>query len=241
CVPASACRRPERLPGGRARPRMRPKPPHSCRRRPLHSRPMPPRIARALTHYALLVVLLAGLGFFLLYPLALMIRGGFAADPATGTGWTLVHLRLIFEDPASLRGITNALLIACCTTLLSALIALPLAILSAQYRFPFKTALNAAVLVPLILPPFVGALGMRAILGRQGALNEILGVDWDVLGSAKFLGVVIVEALHLYPIFFLNATASLANLDPALNESAENLGAGPWKRFFRITLPLIRP
>src|SRR5437016_5058948 len=49
------------------------------------------------------------------------------------------------------------------------------------------------------------------------------------------------RALSLYPIIYLNATAALANLDPALNEAAENLGAGPVRRFFRITLPLVRP
>jgi iron(III) transport system permease protein len=87
----------------------------------------------------------------------------------------------------------------------------------------------------------VGAIGLRAILGRQGALNALLGSDWDVLGEGRFWGVVIAEALHLYPIIYLNATAALANLDPALGESAENLGAGAARRFFRITLPLIRP
>ena len=69
----------------------------------------------------------------------------------------------------------------------------------------------------------------------------MLGSDFDPLGHGKFWGVVIVEALHLYPIIYLNATASLANLDPALEESAENLGARAWRRFFTITLPLIRP
>ncbi|MEX0876285.1 MAG: iron ABC transporter permease, partial [Phycisphaerales bacterium] len=119
---------------------------------------------------------------------------------------------------------------------------LPLAVLSARFSFPGKKILNASILVPLILPPFVGAIGIRALLGREGALNAMLGTDWDVLGGgAKFWGVVIVMALHLYPIIYLNATASLANLDPALGESAENLGAGGWRRFFKVTLPLIRP
>jgi iron(III) transport system permease protein len=97
------------------------------------------------------------------------------------------------------------------------------------------------VLVPLILPPFVGALSTRAILGREGALNALLGTDWDVLGDAKFWGVVVVQALSLYPIIYLNATAALANLDPALGEAAENLGASWRRRLLKITLPLVRP
>ncbi len=196
---------------------------------------------RNLIQYGLLLGILAVLGMFLLYPIGLTVRGGFAADITTGQGWTLDHLMLVFKDPTRVSGIINAFKIAVATTMLCIILSLPLAVLSARFDFPFKKVLNASVLVPLILPPFVGAIGIRALLGREGSLNALLGTDWDVLGQGKFWGVVAVMALHLYPIIYLNATASLANLDPALDESAENLGAGGWKRFFKITLPLIRP
>ncbi len=196
---------------------------------------------RNLIQYGLMGSILFVLGVFLLYPIALTVRGGFASDPATGSGWTLDHLILIFRDPNLVGGIVNAFKIAVATTALCIIISMPLAVLSARYTFPGKKLLNASILVPLILPPFVGAIGIRALLGREGALNALLGTDWDVLGQAKFWGVVAVMALHLYPIIYLNATASLANLDPALDESAENLGASGWRRFFKITLPLIRP
>lgn len=201
---------------------------------------------RNASRYLLLVVLLLGLAFFLLYPIALTVAGGFAADPARGLGlnpdtWTLVHLKLALADPVVRDGLLNSFLIAVCTTFLCIVISLPLSVFSAWYRFPGKKLFNAAILVPLILPPFVGAIGVRALLGREGAFNALFGTDFDILGQGKFFGVVLLEALHLYPIIFLNAAASLANLDPALNESAENLGAGPWRRFFKVTLPLIRP
>lgn len=191
--------------------------------------------------YSLLVLVLGFLVLFLLYPIALTIRGGFADDVATGEGWTLRHVALVFRDPVLVQGLVNALKIAVATTTLSMVLALPLAFLSAKYRYPGKMFWNALVLVPLILPPFVGAIGARAIMGRAGAFNALFGTDFDILGGAKFWGVVVVMALSLYPIIYLNATAALANLDPALDEAAENLGAGPWRRFFRITLPLIRP
>ena len=190
---------------------------------------------------ALCLAMIAFLAIFLLYPIGLTVRGAFAADAATGTGFTLEHVRLIAKDPVLVRGLINAGLIAVCTTALSIIIALPLAVLSARYRFPLQGAFQSAILAPLILPPFVGAIGVRALVGREGMLNTLLGTEFDILGNARFWGVVAVEALHLYPIIYLNATAALANLDPALDESAENLGAGPWRRFFTVTLPLIRP
>lgn len=198
-------------------------------------------LPRGAVHQALLILVLVVLAAALLYPIALTVRGGFAADPATGQGWTFEHIVLVFKDPTTLHGLLNALKIALFTTTLCALIALPLAILSAGHSFPFKRLFEAAILVPLILPPFVGAIGVRAILGLEGAINTLLGTSFDPLGQARFWGVVIVEALHLYPIIYLNATAALANIDPAMSEAAENLGAKSWRRFTRITLPLIRP
>lgn len=192
-------------------------------------------------HYLLMGVILALLAWFLLVPILMTVRGGFASDPATGRGFTLDHLHLVFLDPLNREGLMNSGLIALCTTTICMVMALPLAILNAGYTYPGKRMLNAAALVPLILPPFVGAIGLRALLGREGALNALLGSHFDILGHGRFWGVVIAEALHLYPIIYLNATAALANLDPALNESAENLGAGPVRRFSRVTLPLIRP
>ncbi|MBL8764028.1 MAG: iron ABC transporter permease [Phycisphaerae bacterium] len=177
----------------------------------------------------------------LIYPVALTLRGAFFSDAATRTGFTLINLRLVFEDPNLVAGLANALKVAAASTLLSVLLGLPLAVMSARYRYPLKGMFNALILVPMILPPFVGAVAMRLLLGREGSFNTLFGTAYDVLGEARFWGVVVVNALHLYPIIYLNAAAALANLDPALDEAATNLGAGPARRFFMITLPLIRP
>ena len=193
-----------------------------------------------------MLALLAYFAAFLIYPIWLTVEGAFQSRARDG-GFTLFHILVIFEDPALRQGLANTFGIAVCTTTLCFLLALPLAILNARCDFPLKNAFAALVLVPLILPPFVGAIGLNHILGRAGALNALLinlglietGIDF--IGKGGFWAIVAIEALHLYPILYLNATAALANLDPALDEAAENLGAGAWRRFFGITLPLIRP
>lgn len=199
------------------------------------------RILRAVPPYALLIGVSALLGVFLVYPIYLTVRGGFASDVSQGTGFTLDHIAMVFRDPAARLGLFNSFKIAAGTTCLAMLIGVPLAVLSAQFRYPGKSFFNAMALVPLILPPFVGAIGVRAILGREGALNALLGTDLDILGSAKYWGVIGVQSLSLYPIIFLNATAAIANLDPALDEAARSVGASWRRRFVSITLPLIRP
>ncbi len=217
------------------------------------------RTRRTVWQYALLGMCLGVLLLFLVYPILLTVYGAFIGTNAQGkTAFTLNNIAMIFQDPRLRSGLFNSLRIAATTTTLTILIGLPLAVLGARYRFPLKSFFNAAILVPLILPPFVGAIGLKALLGREGAINALLDAlrpllggegglgfivpgPFDVVGNAKFFGVVAVQALALYPIIYLNATAALANLDPALDEAAENLGAGWWRRFTRITLPLVRP
>ena len=109
--------------------------------------------------------------------------------------------------------------------------------------------LSGLLLVPMIMPPFVGAIGMRQFFARYGSVNLLLArlhlgnlavpIDW--LGDSGFWGVVILLTLNLYPIMFLNLSAAMSNVDPSLLESAQNLGAGPWKVFRTITVPLVLP
>ncbi|HMN40503.1 MAG TPA: iron ABC transporter permease [Phycisphaerales bacterium] len=211
--------------------------------------PHPPllrRLARLTSAYALWSVLMLVLGAVLIYPIILTVSGAMFEKGADGAShFTLKHVSIALSDPGIRECLFNSVKMACTTTTLCILVAVPLAILSAKYIYPLKGVFNALVLVPLILPPFVGAIGMSALLGREGAINAVLGHVGigmiDFLGHGKFWGCVIVDALHLYPIIYLNAAAALANLDPALEEAADNLGCGPWKKLFTITLPLIRP
>ncbi len=197
---------------------------------------------------AIAVYLIVGLffGAFFLYPIALTVGGAFR--DANG-GLTLDYIFGVFQNPIYREGLQNAFLLAICSTLATIALALPLAWLADRFEFPGKKLLTALVLVPMILPPFVGAIGLKQILGLQGSLNvllEYLGLmdpahPFDWLGNGRFWGVVLLNALHLYPILFLNLTAVLANVDPALDEAAENLGCTGFRKFWKITLPLIMP
>jgi iron(III) transport system permease protein len=198
-------------------------------------------------HYVMFGLCFAVLAVFLLWPISLTVTGA-VWDPAHG-GWTLIHLKRVFEDPILREGVVNSFIIAFWVTGLSILIAGPLAWISARYEFPGKKLLSGLVLLPLVLPPFVGAIGLQNLLGKYGSVNAALVwlglIDWsdpiDFFGSARLSGVIIVEALHLFPIIYLNLIAAIANLDPSIEEAAINLNAGRWMRFRRIIFPLILP
>ncbi len=182
---------------------------------------------------------------FLILPIFQVVKTGFFNREGH---FTFGYVGLIFHDPLLVRGLLNATGIAVAVTASVLLVAMPLAVLSVRYEFPGRSILSGLLLVPLVLPPFVGALGMRLVLGRFGPMTQLfkmlglsgkLGIDW--LGRYPVVGIVVVEALHLYPIMLLNLQAALANIDPAMEQAAANLGAGRWTVFQRVTLPLIRP
>jgi iron(III) transport system permease protein len=183
---------------------------------------------------------------FFFWPIFQILRGGFV--DADGD-FTLRTFGALLADPLYREGLSNSFWLGLATTVLAFAIGLPLAFLSDRFEFPGKAALASVVLVPMILPPFVGAIGIKQIFGQYGALNALLielglrpeGWTYDWFAVAPFLGIAFVNALTLYPIVYLNCAAALANVDPAMEEAAQNLGCTGLRRFRRVTLPLIKP
>jgi len=200
------------------------------------------RLSHRAFHRLISLGLYAFFAVFFLWPIARIMSRGFETHDGH---FTFEYVRLIFQDPRLVRGMFNAIVIAAIVTLLCVMITLPLAVLSVRYEFPGHGFLVGMMLAPLVLPPFVGAIGVRLLLGRLGPLTVLLGMGggagFDWLGRFRAAGIILVEALHLYPILLLNLQASLANIDPTLEQAAANLGASRWTVFRRVTLPLIRP
>ena len=195
--------------------------------------------------YSIFVTTALFFAVFFLVPILHTLKGAFVGED----GFSLQYILHIFGNPLYMEGLSNAFFIGLWSTVLCMLIALPLALVANRFLFPGKAVLTSLILIPLILPPFVGAIGIKQILGQQGALNALLSKcglmdmnnphDW--LGEHRFWGIIVMNALHLYPIIYLNITAALANLDPAMEEAAQDLGCTLWRRFWRITFPLMMP
>ncbi len=187
---------------------------------------------------------------FFMYPAGMVVKQAFEGTRVGGTHYfTLEFFSAIFRNPIYREGLWNAFTLGVASTLATLVIAFPLALVGHRYDFFGKPVLGVLVLAPMILPPFVGAVGVKQMLGVSGALNALLiktgwmdaNLPYDWLAHGRFAGIVLMNALHLYPILYMNIAAALANLDPAMEQAAENLGCPPWKRFFRITLPLAMP
>lgn len=194
---------------------------------------------------AFLAGLLVFFSLFLFYPVGLLLRGAFV----DAGGFSLRYFGLLLASPLQREALANSFALALLTTAGTTLLSLPLAHWITRYEFRGKTVWSALLLLPMVMPPFVGAIGLRQLLSRYGSLNLLLmeagliapdaPIDW--LGAGGFWGIVALQILNLYPIMLLNVSAAMANVDPALREAAENLGAGPGRLFRTITLPLILP
>ena len=193
------------------------------------------------------VAFLAGLfvffSLFLIYPLWYAFVGAFIVDGA----FTFRYFQALWTNPVYGEAILNSFRIAMVTTLATTLLSLPLAFLLVRYDFRGKSILQGMILVPMVLPPFVGAIGMKQMFARFGSVNlllmrmDVIDQPIDFFGGGGFLGVVILEVLHLYPIMYLNVAAALSNIDPSLDEAARNVGGGGFRLFRTITFPLMLP
>ncbi len=187
-----------------------------------------------------MALLLAILFAFILYPVLRVLWISLSDDHS---GLTLLHFANFFRRPLFREALWNTLWSGLLVVVFSALLALPLAYVLARYEFHGKLLLQTAATLPLVIPPFVGAVALQLILGRSGMVNLLL-LDWFGI-SIPFMegltGVVLVQTLHFFPFILLNTVVSLANIDSSLEEAAQNLGCHGLRLFRRVTLPLMLP
>ncbi len=101
-------------------------------------------------------------------------------------------------------------------------------------------ALRAGMMLPLLVPPFVTALGWTRAFGPGGLSDDAFGLTLP--GLVGPLGIVVVSAAHVAPLVYLVVAAALASrARPELEWAARSSGAGPWEAFRRVTLPLLTP
>jgi len=157
---------------------------------------------------------------------------------ASSEAWDL----LLRPRTAQILG-RSMLLVTTVTTLCLA-IALPLAWLTVRTDLPLRRTWGVLTALPLVIPSYVGAFLVISVLGPKGLVQGLLsgpfGVDRlpNIYGLA---GATMTLTLLSYPYVLLTVRSVLANLDPALEESARSLGAGPMRVQFRVVLPLLRP
>jgi molybdate transport system permease protein len=124
---------------------------------------------------------------------------------------------------------------------LSVVLGVPLAWMLARVRFPGQPLVRALVTLPMVLPPVVGGVALLLAFGRRGFVGQALERLTGVTLPFTTAGAVLAEAFVAMPFLVVAVEAGIRQVDRRYEEAAATLGAGPWTRFWRVTLPLIAP
>ena len=187
-----------------------------------------------------IVVLIAFLTLFILYPLAVLLVDSVYAKE---TGLTMDIFKRIFGMHTFRTAITNTLKVGLTVGLFSTIIGLLFAYVEVyvKVRTKFMGGLFQVVsMLPVVSPPFVLSLSMIMLFGKAGIITRHLLKIYDnsVYG---YWGIVIVQTLTFFPVCYMMLKGLLKNIDPSLEEAARDMGASRFKVFTSVTLPLILP
>ena len=133
----------------------------------------------------------------------------------------------------------NTLVECVCSTAASVLIGYVYAYAVINGGIPFRRFFGFIPLLHLVTPPFVGGLAFILLLGRQGFITHtVFGLDVSLYG---FWGLLIAQTLCFFPMAYMICAQTLQNINPVLEQAAKSLGAGRFKTFFSVILPLSLP
>lgn len=191
----------------------------------------------------------AALGFVFLYlPIFILITYSFNASKfnAVWRGFTLDWYRNLLQgavdstvtDAMIWDALNNSLIVAAISTFIATIFGTAIALALERYRFPGRTILEAALFLPIIIPEITIGISLLVFFSLVFQLIE------NFTGIRLVLGLPTVIIGHIaFSISFVVITvrARIAELDPALEEAALDLGANEWRTLWRITLPLIWP
>ncbi len=187
-----------------------------------------------------IVVLIALLTLFILYPLAILLVDSVYSS---GTGLTLDFFKSVMGMKTFRTAITNTLKVGFLVGITSTLIGLLFAYVEVyvKVKTPVMAGLFRVVsMLPVVSPPFVLSLSMIMLFGKAGIITRYLLHIYDnsVYG---FWGIAIVQTLTFFPVCYMMLKGLLKNIDPSLEEAARDMGASRFRVFSSVTLPLMLP
>ena len=157
--------------------------------------------------------------------------------------FTLLNFYDFFQNALFIESLYNSFYVASMSVVLASIFALPLAYFTSRFNFRGSVIIQSLGFIPLIMPPFVGAVAMKLLFGSNGSINLILN-DWfgfKIPFMEGLNGVIFVESIHYFPFILINLITSLNNIDRTMEESAQSLGSKGFGLFRRIVLPLSMP
>ncbi len=185
---------------------------------------------------ATIILMFLLLGLFILYPIFSVLRlsltqqGSFSVDV----------YRELFNRPRYLRSITNSVMLGTVVATIATIVGFVFAFAIYRGGIKGRRFFQTMAILPIISPPFMFALSVILLFGRNGLVTaRLLGLDTS--GLYGLPGLILVQTVNLFPIAYLTLSGILQNIDPDLETGAMNLGASRFTVFRTITVPLAIP
>jgi putative spermidine/putrescine transport system permease protein len=188
--------------------------------------------------------LTAFFALFVVLPMLLLVYVSIHAEP-TLTNKSIQQYLKFLTDTYNLAVLGNTLLLGLKVTILSLVIGYPIALLYIRLNSRWQAVMILFIVLPLLTSAVVRTFAWVVILGRQGIINTIL-LSWGWISAPlKLLYTPNAVAVALtqieLPLMVLPLITALLNINPALTQASLALGAGRWRTFYQVTLPLSMP
>lgn len=193
-------------------------------------------LARDPVLFALVLTIMAAVALFVVYPLVQVLLASFQVR---GT-WTLANYELLSTRRLYRTALVNSLQVAALVGVVGTALGFVIAFTLTRTNVPFKRALHLLTLLPIISPPFVGAISILFLFGFNGLITrQLLGLqDFNIYGR---WGVVASQIFTFAPLAYLSLRGVLQSINPTLEDAAFNIGASKWQAFWKVTFPLALP
>ncbi len=217
--------------------------PHPAARAGVRGLPRWPGVSGALALYGVAL----GLAAVILGLLFVVVWATFTAgQPRLGAALTLTNYDEVFRSTLTGPGIFHSLVIAAGTVVLNLALALPAAYLIHRTDLPWRRLFVTLMLIGVIIPGFLRAIGWILLLSPQiGLINQalrlVIPVETGPLSIYNVWGIIFIQGLVLTPVMFFAVAASMQSMNPDLEDAAAVSGAGPLQTLRRVTVPLIMP
>jgi len=186
---------------------------------------------------ALILVIAAALGVFVVYPLVKVL----ISSLQTRSGeWTFANYELFANRRLYQTALRNSLLVGVTVAVISVVLGYILAFVTTRLPTPGRGLLHMVTMLPIISPPFVSAVSILFLFGFNGLVTRYL-LQLDDFSIYGFGGVVLSQVFTFTPIAYLSLRGVLQSISPTLEDAALNVGASKWQTFRRVTLPLSLP
>ena len=177
---------------------------------------------------------------FLVWPFSSIIINAFKSSKVDG--FTMANFQKFFQKKYYYGALKNSVGVSVVPSLFAVLLGVPMAYLMTRYNVWGKKVWHVLAILSLMSPPFLGAYAWIMLFGRAGSVTTFMkGLGITIPTIYGFGGISTVLTLKLYPYIYMYTSGAMESIDSSLEECAENLGSGKFRRFLTVTMPVVTP